>query len=129
MERKVRYWLELAEYDIDTAWALFEKKRYLYVGFMCHQVIEKVVKAYWVFSKKSFPPKIHNIAYLLENSGLDNDMPERYKDFIDELDPLNIECRYPEYKEYIYKRMNEYYTKTIYSKTKELYEWIKTKLS
>lgn len=29
-------WLKLAEYDLDTAEAMHETKRYLYVGFMCH---------------------------------------------------------------------------------------------
>lgn len=38
---KVKYWLELADYDYETALAMLESKRYLYVGFMCHQTIEK----------------------------------------------------------------------------------------
>lgn len=33
---KVEYWVDLAEYDLETAKALLESKRYLYVGFMCH---------------------------------------------------------------------------------------------
>lgn len=41
MNDRVKYWLEMLEYDFDTAKAMFETKRYLYVGFMCHQVIEK----------------------------------------------------------------------------------------
>lgn len=44
MEEKVRYWLEIAEYDLETARAMLETGRYLYVGFMCHQVVEKALK-------------------------------------------------------------------------------------
>ena len=44
---KVTYWVEMSEYDIETAQAMLETRRYLYVGFMCHQVIEKILKAYW----------------------------------------------------------------------------------
>jgi len=44
-ERK-KYWLELAEYDMETAKVMLLGERYLYVGFMCHQVIEKALKGY-----------------------------------------------------------------------------------
>lgn len=38
------YWFDLAEYDLVTAKAMLDTKRYLYVGFMCHQSIEKNIK-------------------------------------------------------------------------------------
>lgn len=47
MDGKVSYWMEMADYDFDTAKAMLATKRYLYVGFMCHQVVEKMLKAYW----------------------------------------------------------------------------------
>lgn len=45
MDKKIKYWIELAEYDIQTAKAMLETKRFLYVGFMCQQTIEKSLKA------------------------------------------------------------------------------------
>ena len=39
---KVRYWDEMAGYDLETAKAMLSTKRYLYVGFMCHQSVEKI---------------------------------------------------------------------------------------
>jgi len=45
MER-TQYWLDLAQYDLDTAQAMLETKRYLYVGFMCHQTVEKAFKKF-----------------------------------------------------------------------------------
>ena len=48
MNEKVKYWTELSEYDIKTAEAMLQNKRYLYVGFMAHQAIEKILKAYFV---------------------------------------------------------------------------------
>lgn len=45
MKDKVTYWGEMSDYDFDTAGPMLETKRYLYVGFMCHQTIEKVLKA------------------------------------------------------------------------------------
>lgn len=46
-ERTVAYWLDIADYDFDTAEAMYQTGRWLYVAFMCHQVIEKTLKAYW----------------------------------------------------------------------------------
>ena len=45
MNESVQYWLDLTEYDIETAKVMLNGGRYLYVGFMCHQVIEKALKA------------------------------------------------------------------------------------
>ena len=44
---KVSYWVELAEYDLETAKVMLKNKRLLYVGFMCHQTIEKITKGYF----------------------------------------------------------------------------------
>jgi HEPN domain-containing protein len=41
MEEKVKYWVELAEYDLETASAMLKSKRYLYIGFMCQQTVER----------------------------------------------------------------------------------------
>ena len=48
---KVKYWLDIADYDYATAQDLYKAKRWLYVGFMCHQTIEKTLKAYWTKSE------------------------------------------------------------------------------
>ena len=45
MDNKITYyWIEMSDYDFDTAKAMLETKRYLYVAFMCHQTIEKILK-------------------------------------------------------------------------------------
>jgi hypothetical protein len=55
---RVDYWLRLADYDLATARALLTTRRYLYVGFMCHQVIEKTLKAAVVDRTSTVPPFI-----------------------------------------------------------------------
>jgi len=42
MNSKIKYWVELSEYDLETAKAMLQSKRYLYVGFMSHQAIKKL---------------------------------------------------------------------------------------
>jgi HEPN domain-containing protein len=43
---KVAYWVDISDYDMETAKSMLIGKRYLYVGFMCHQAVEKMLKAY-----------------------------------------------------------------------------------
>jgi len=33
--------VDLAQYDLETAQVMLDGGRFLYVGFMCHQVVEK----------------------------------------------------------------------------------------
>ena len=43
---KVAYWLDIADEDLGVAEDLYKAKRWLYVAFMCHQAIEKTLKAF-----------------------------------------------------------------------------------
>lgn len=128
MEKNVAYWTDIAEYDLDTAQAMLDTGRYLYVGFMCHQVIEKMLKAYWSQVLEEPPLKIHNLSRLAEISGLDQEMSKEQKLFIDVLDPLNIEARYPSYKEKLASRFSKNICNELLNRTKELSRWIKNKL-
>ena len=58
MNKRVTYWIEMSDYDFDTAEAMLRTGRYLYVGFMCHQTIEKALKAYWSLVLDEPPLKI-----------------------------------------------------------------------
>jgi HEPN domain-containing protein len=53
---KILYWVNLADYDMITAQTMLDGGRYLYVGFMCHQVVEKIFKAYYSKMKAETPP-------------------------------------------------------------------------
>jgi HEPN domain-containing protein len=77
MNEKTRYWLDLSEYDLETAKAMLKSKRYLYVGFMCHQTIEKIFKAYYTKLKTVSPPFSHSLSYLAKKG-------EFYNSFSDE---------------------------------------------
>ncbi|MDR2825353.1 MAG: HEPN domain-containing protein [Deltaproteobacteria bacterium] len=124
---KSTYWIEVAEYDMETARAMLESKRFLYVGFMCHQAIEKGFKA--VIAKSGImPPKIHNLDRLSEQGGLSPMLDARQQALLDTLAPLNIESRYPEYKERIAENLSEQTCNDIIAETKDFLSWIKSKL-
>lgn len=40
-KNKIAYWLDVAHYDLVSAKAMLKARRFLYVGFLCHQVAEK----------------------------------------------------------------------------------------
>ncbi len=128
MEEKVKYWVELAEYDLETAGAMLKSERYLYVGFMCHQTVEKALKAYYVKVKKETPPYTHNLTYLAEVSGLYKEFNEIQKDFLDNLQPFHIEARYPSHKASLFKTLTHEKCKKILEETGKIYLWTKQKL-
>lgn len=128
MENKVKYWIELSEYDFDTAKAMLRSKRYLYVGFMAHQSIEKLLKAFYVQTKQETAPFSHSLSYLAKESGIYNSFSEEQKDFIDKLEPLNIEARYPTHKDQLLKSLTEEHCSDILKNVQEIREWISQKL-
>lgn len=125
---KVTYWKELADYDIDTAEVMFTGGRWLYVGFMCHQVVEKTIKAYWSAIKPDEIPFIHNLLKLAQSCGLVSKMSQEQLKFLAELMPMNIEARYPSYKDKLFKKLTPEYCRVLIDKTKELKLWIENLL-
>lgn len=125
---KYEYWFDMSDYDMETAKAMFTAKRYLYVGFMCHQVIEKAMKGFMLKSDSSKSiPYIHNLSRLSRQSGLNVEMNEHDKDTLDILDPLNIEARYPSAKEKLVASLTPTRCEEILQRTEDLYKWIKLK--
>ena len=127
-EKTIQYWIDIAEYDLLVAKTLFDKGHYLYVGFMCHQAIEKMLKAMCVKHTSTMPPYIHKLDKLVERAGLKQSMSEEHNDFIDELTPLNIQARYPAYREAIYNLINKEKAAHIIDKTEELLQWLKARI-
>lgn len=125
---KVKYWIELSDYDYDTADAMFHTGRWLYVGFMCHQCIEKIFKAYWSKKKSEPTPYSHNLINLAQSCGLGQLLNDEQRSLVSELMPLNIEARYPSYKQAIGESLSEGRCKELMEKTKALREWVKTML-
>ena len=127
MER-VTYWREISDYDLETAEAMFVTGRWLYVGYMCHQVIEKIFKAYWCSKKVEPAPFSHNLINLAQSCGLGQLLNEEQRDFVHEMMPLNIEARYPSYKKSVGESLSKERCKVFIDKTKALQQWVKTML-
>jgi HEPN domain-containing protein len=126
MEKDITYWLNLSEYDIKTADAMFNSRRYLYVLFTCQQAVEKLLKALVTKNTKSFPPKTHDLLRLAELSTIEMDNTRR--EFLAKLAFYYIETRYPEELAKISKDINKKTALEYLNKTKTLLRWLKRKL-
>jgi HEPN domain-containing protein len=127
MGDKSEYWLDLAEYDLETAQAMNTAGRFLYVGFMCHQVAEKSLKAI-IAKSGAMPPKTHALIQLIELCGLSVSLSAEQKNLLNELLPLNIEARYPSHKEQLLTALNKNYCADLLNRTEGFLQWIKKQL-
>ena len=126
---KVLYWLDIADYDLETAEAMYKTGRRLYVAFMCHQVIEKTLKAYWCGTQPKDPPYTHNHKRLADGCGLYEKLDDSQKDFLNTITNYNIEARYPENKEALSQTLTLETCRDLIDETKQLQQWIKEQLS
>ena len=125
---KVAYWLDIADYDLDTAEAMYQTGRRLYVAFMCHQVIEKTLKAYWCATQPEDPPYTHSHKRLADGCGLYEQMSSGQQDFLNTITNYNIEARYPEDKEELSRSLTDEFCRQMIDETQQLQQWIKEKL-
>ncbi|MBQ0023563.1 MAG: HEPN domain-containing protein [Prevotellaceae bacterium] len=71
---------------------------------------------------------VHNLVRLVNGSGLSELITEEQQLFIDQMTPLNIEARYPEYKEALLSALSESKCREIIDNTKNLKLWIESLL-
>ena len=127
MHKVVAHWVERAEYDLETAKAMLDTARYLYVAYMCQQAVEKLLKAIIAQQNKENLP-IHNLNRLAEIAGIRNDLNTEQFNFLAELTPYCIETRYGDYKESLSEIINEERARKVYKKTQEMFKWLYRKI-
>ena len=123
-QKIVEYWLSKAKNELRSANIMFDNEDYLYTGFMCHQCIEKALKAYYVHVKNERQPYDHRLHELSSSSGLSNLMDECHKSIIEKLDPLYLKARYDDYKNKISSLLTKNYCQSLLNETEELLTWI-----
>ncbi|MCL2217343.1 MAG: HEPN domain-containing protein [Defluviitaleaceae bacterium] len=128
MSSKTDYWLELCDDDLITAKALLDSKRLLHMGFFCHMIAEKALKAVIADITNDLPPRIHDLEKLAVRGGIAGDLSKEQLELIHELTPLQIEARYPEYKAKIAETLIFEKCKQILAETEEFLCWIKKRL-
>lgn len=127
MDKNVKYGIELSDYDLDTADAMLQS-RGIYMWVLC--VIKLLKKAFKAYFTKQKPKQRHSpiVLSFLAKRGEFYDLFAKHKSFIDQIEPLNIEARYPSHKERLLKSLTDEKCIEIIKNTKELQQWIKAKL-
>ncbi|MBI5399900.1 HEPN domain-containing protein [Candidatus Saganbacteria bacterium] len=123
-KEKVQFWMENAEYDLQTAEVMHSSARYAYTAFMCQQTLEKILKAIYLKNNNAEAPRSHNLSYLLGMCNIN--AQENDVNLLAELSTYYLEGRYPTYKEKISKLINKDKSQNLLNQTKELFKWLKS---
>ena len=117
-----RQWAERARYDLDTARAMLDAGRYVYVLFCCQQAIEKALKALIVRQTGQLPPRTHSLPRLAETA--DVQLEDSQLDFLGELSLGYIRTRYPEEEEALARATTREKAETILTTTEAVAQWL-----
>lgn len=123
MRKDTKNFIISAEYDIGTAEHMLETGRYVYVVFMCHLSIEKMLKAIAAEVTDKPPPKTHNLLYLTKLAKIN--FPEEPFEFVSKINNASIVTRYPEDFLKLIEAYPENVVKKYLEQTKEVVEWLK----
>ncbi len=114
-EEHIAYWVRTANRDWRTVQDLYKSKNYLPALFFSHLVLEKLVKGHWVKDNASnTPPKIHNLIVLIDNTKYQ--ITDDDKDFLRAMNQFQLEGRYPDYKNTLYRLYKATKTNNILNK-------------
>ena len=125
---KFEYWLNIAQYDLKTAEAMFETGRWFYVIFMCQQAIEKLVKGLYLLYIDDNVPRLHDINGIFER--FKNKLPGILTDdqttLFDSLSKFYLRSRYPDYTPALASLATKDFAQSVFEKSKETFEWLLT---
>lgn len=123
MRSESRNWIALADYDLETARHMLKTGRNLYVVFLSHLALEKMLKALVTEVTQSIPFKTHDLILLVKNSGLE--IPQDYLEFIGKINSASIPTRYPEDLERALKVYPKSVARDYLKQTAEIIKWLK----
>jgi HEPN domain-containing protein len=119
-------WITAAEYDLESARYMLLSKRYLYVVFLCHLALEKMLKALVSETTKQPVPKSHDLIFLMKKSGAKPST--EYLEFLGKLNNASIPTRYPEDIQQAIKEYNEDIADEYLKQTERVITWLRSRL-
>ena len=120
-------WLDRVDYDIDTAKAMLQTKRFIYAVFMCQQTLEKCFKALLAHGDIEVLP-VHNLRRLAELANVIHEMDESVLMKLDFLSSYYINSRYKEDLGQLSKGITEVVAQDFIQFTEELVTWLCQKM-
>lgn len=92
----IKYWLSLAEYDLESLKSMFNAGIYNNLGHTCFQLIEKAVTAYYWKVIRDEPPFDCNLSMLASELSLKDKLTADEGNFLDSLGTFSRRERNPE---------------------------------
>ena len=123
MRKDTENFIKSAAYDVETAEHMLKTGRYIYVVFMCHLSLEKMLKAVAAEVNDMVPPRTHNLLYLMKLAGID--FSEDHFEFIAKINNASIVTRYPEDFRALTDSFPEEVVSVYLNKTREIIEWLR----
>lgn len=123
MRKETGNFLFSSEYDFTTAQHMLKTGRYVYVVFMCHIAIEKLLKAIVAEITNKTPPKTHNRLYLVKLANLF--IPQELFDFIAKINNSSVAARYPEDFKILINSYPEEIVREYLENTEKVLKWLR----
>ncbi len=96
--------------------------RYIYVIFLCHLAIEKLLKAVVAQSQEKHPPYTHDLYELIGLAHLE--IPHKHQSVIARLNELTIATRYPEDFQQLVKHYPKPVAEGFLKESKAFLKWL-----
>jgi len=127
IDEHIEFWVNSAEKDLESASNMYRAEIYDWCLFVGHLALEKLLKAIWIKTNKNqFPPKIHNLLKLAQNT--DIQLSEEQKEYLRIVNQFNLEARYQEYKKSFHNLATKEFASNHFDKIKSLYLWLKSQI-
>lgn len=114
----------MSDYDIGTAEHMLSTGRYLYVIFMCHLALEKMLKAHVTQVTNEIPKKTDDLGYLIGRLQLQ--LPNDMNDFVGKINSASVPTRYPEDLNKMLKLYPKSVAEDYLKQTKEVIAWLRS---
>lgn len=136
-KEKYGYWLQLVDYDLETAQALIDAEKWAYVPVLCQQAVERLVKGMFVYHTNREAPKSHNVMFLINKMAanekfLQSPGSERFAQEKEKQEDFILDLMYYYINDYpfSYKKVMDRFIKkevaiAIYENALKLVDWLK----
>ena len=123
IEKHIEHWREGSDEDFEVAGQLIRSNRIRHGLFFLHLSLNKMLKAFFCLHCKDIAPRLHNLVRLSELSGVS--FEEKQIDFLSEMNPFNLEGRYPELWGAVSSQKE---AEALLSETERTLKWLKNQL-
>ena len=126
-EDHIKYWISTAKKDLVAVLGMYKVGIHIQALFFAHLHLEKLCKALWVQNNVgNTPPRIHNLVKILNEAKVE--YSEDQMNFMILMNSFQLEGRYPDYLQKLYKAYKHKNTGEVLSQVKIFSKWLQGQL-